>query len=81
MPLIPAGQRDRHISEFKVSLVNRVSSKIARVIQRKIFLKTTTNQKAKQNVKKQQKQTKKVSLSDGGRGVEDKSTLNTFFQY
>jgi hypothetical protein len=54
MPLIPALGRQRQvISEFKASLVYRVSSRTARTTQRNLVLK-------KQNKTKQkQKQTKK----------------------
>jgi hypothetical protein len=51
------GGRDRWISEFKASLVYRVSSMIARAIQRDPVWKNQT--KTKQNKKKQKQKQKK----------------------
>ena len=46
MPLIPAlGGRGRQISEFEVSLVYRVSSRIARATQKNPVSKNKTKQK------------------------------------
>jgi hypothetical protein len=50
------GGRGRRISEFKASLVYRVSSRTARAIQRNPVLKNKT----KQNKTKQNKRTEKV---------------------
>jgi hypothetical protein len=47
------GGRDRQISEFKASLVYRVSSRTARTAQRNPVLKNKTKQKQKQKNKKQ----------------------------
>jgi hypothetical protein len=51
MPLIPAlGGRGRWISEFEASLVYRVSSRIAKAIQRNPVSKNQkTNKQTKQN--------------------------------
>jgi hypothetical protein len=57
MPLIPAlGGRGRQISEFKTSLVYKVSSRTARATQKKPVLKKQN--KTKQNKTKQTKQNK-----------------------
>jgi hypothetical protein len=55
------GGRGRWISEFKASLVYRVSSRTARAIQRKPVSKkkNKTKQKKKNKNKKQNKQTNK----------------------
>jgi hypothetical protein len=50
------GGRDRQISEFKASLVYKVSSRTARAIQRNSVSKNKTKQnKTKQNKTKQNK--------------------------
>jgi hypothetical protein len=51
MPFIPALERGRHISEFKASLVYRVSSRTARATQR--------NPVSKKKNKKERKKKKK----------------------
>jgi hypothetical protein len=55
------GGRDRQISEFKASLVNRVSSRTARATQRNPVSEktTTTTTKTKKQKKQKQKQTNK----------------------
>jgi hypothetical protein len=57
--------RDRQIFEFETSLVYKVSSRIARAIQRnpvsKTKTKTKTKQQQKTKTKKQNKQTNKQS--------------------
>jgi Sec-independent protein translocase protein TatA len=62
MPLIPAleRQRGRWISEFKASLVYRVSSRTARTIQRNPVSKKQNKNKTKQ------KTTKKNNLTNSG---------------
>jgi hypothetical protein len=50
--------RSRQISEFKVSLVHRVSSRTARDIQRNPVSKKQTNEKQKQIKTKQTKKPK-----------------------
>jgi hypothetical protein len=59
MPLIPAlGSRGRWISEFEDSLVYKVSSRIARAIQRNPVSKNKTKQnKTKQNKTKNKNKT------------------------
>jgi hypothetical protein len=53
------GGRDREISEFKASLVYKVSSRTARAIQRNPISKSKTKQNKKQKQKqKTNKQTK-----------------------
>jgi hypothetical protein len=56
------GGRGRQISEFKASLVYRVSSRTARAIQRNPVLKKNNNNKTKQN-KKNKKKKKSNSLT------------------
>jgi hypothetical protein len=46
------GGRDRRISEFEASLVYRVSSRIARAIQRNPVSKNKKNKKTKKQKKK-----------------------------
>jgi hypothetical protein len=48
------GGRGRQISEFKASLVYRVSSRTARAIQRNPVLKQTNKQKKKQKKEKKE---------------------------
>jgi hypothetical protein len=61
MPLIPAlGGRGRQISEFKASLVYRVSSRTARATQRNPVLK---KQKTKTNKQKTEKSPPKKNFS------------------
>jgi hypothetical protein len=57
------GGRGRQISEFKASLVYRVSSRIARAIQRNPVSKNKNKTKTKQKTQQQQKtkQTNKTS--------------------
>jgi hypothetical protein len=56
-PLIPAFKgRGRQISEFKASLVYRVSSRTARVTQRNPVSKTNKQKKTKNQKKKKTKQ-------------------------
>jgi hypothetical protein len=47
--------RGRQISEFEASLVYKVSSRTAMVIQRKLFLKKKQKQKQKTKTSKQKK--------------------------
>jgi hypothetical protein len=54
------GGRGRQISEFEASLVYKVSSRIARAIQRNPVLKKQ-KQKQKTKTKKKKKKTKKIS--------------------
>ena len=61
MPLIPALGRHRWISEFKASLVYRVSSRTARAIQRNLVSKKQNKTKNKQNKKKEERKKKRYS--------------------
>jgi hypothetical protein len=58
-PLFPALGRGRRTSEFKASLVYRVSSRTARATQRNPVLKKQTNKKPN-NIKKTKKPTKQT---------------------
>jgi hypothetical protein len=53
------GGRDRQISEFKASLVYRVSSRTAKATQRNLALKKQTNKKPKKKTKTKTKTKKK----------------------
>jgi hypothetical protein len=53
------GGRDRWISEFKASLVYRVSSRTARTTQRNPVSKNKKTKKQKQNKKKKKKEKKR----------------------
>jgi hypothetical protein len=56
MPLIPAlGRRGRQISEFKASLVYRVSSRTARATQRNLVSKKTKNKQTNKQTKNKKK--------------------------
>jgi hypothetical protein len=52
------GGKGRQISEFKASLVNKVSSRTARAIQRNPVSKQTNKQTNKQNQKERKKESK-----------------------
>jgi hypothetical protein len=62
------GGRGKWISEFKASLVYKVSSRTARAIQKNPVLKKTTNQPTKQTNKQKTKKKKKYFL---GHFVQD----------
>ena len=65
MPLILAFGRQRQISEFKASLVYRVSSRTARAIQRNPVSKDQKKKKKKERKEKKRKKKKR-----GGKQVE-----------
>jgi hypothetical protein len=52
------GGRDRQISEFEASLVNKVSSRTARAIQRNLVSKQKTKKTKQTNNKKERKKRK-----------------------
>jgi hypothetical protein len=59
--MVYLGTRGRRISEFKASLVYRVSSRTARAIQRNPVSKQTNKQTKQKQKKNKQKRKKKIT--------------------